>query len=189
MSNTVHTVSDRIRHTLTDLTETEHRMLSAMLRRSREQPAPETLTGEGLTFGERLADRIAAFGGSWTFIILFIGVLIVWTVLNTWLLSARGDTFDPYPFILLNLVLSMLAALQAPVILMSQNRQAAKDRQQVEYDFAVDTKAEMEIMALHQKLDDLREDQWRNLVAMQQEQIALLTRIVEERGGRRPDAS
>jgi uncharacterized membrane protein len=105
------------------------------------------------TFGERLADRVASFGGSWTFLILFSAVIIGWTVINSWML-ARG--FDPYPYILLNLFLSMLAAIQAPIIMMSQNRQAAKDRLTAAHDYEVNLKAEIEIMALHEKLDEIR---------------------------------
>jgi CRP/FNR family cyclic AMP-dependent transcriptional regulator len=107
-----------------------------------------------MTFGERIADRVATFGGSWTFIILFGGVLLVWIVANVLLLM---KPFDPYPFIFLNLVLSMLAAIQAPVIMMSQNRQSAKDRLNSDLDFKVNQKAEMEISQLHKKIDQLYE--------------------------------
>ncbi|MEQ1523941.1 MAG: DUF1003 domain-containing protein [Aestuariivirga sp.] len=105
------------------------------------------------TFGERLADRVASFGGSWTFLILFSAVIIGWVVLNTVMLAGG---FDPYPYILLNLFLSMLASIQAPVIMMSQNRQAAKDRLSAAHDYEVNLKAEIEIMALHEKLDEIR---------------------------------
>ncbi|HZN02887.1 MAG TPA: DUF1003 domain-containing protein [Candidatus Polarisedimenticolia bacterium] len=105
------------------------------------------------TFGERLADQVATFGGSWTFIIFFLLVLLAWIALNTWALAAQA--FDPYPYILLNLLLSCLAALQAPVILMSQNRQAAWDRQRAEEDYEINLKAELEIKALHDKIDGL----------------------------------
>jgi uncharacterized membrane protein len=134
-----------------------------------------------LTFGQRLADRVAAFGGSWTFILLFGALLLAWVVLNSWVLVRRGAAFDPYPYILLNLVLSMLAALQAPIIMMSQNRQAAKDRLDAAQDYDVNLKAELEIHALHAKLDHLREQQWAVLVGMQQEQLRLLTQLVQER--------
>jgi len=134
-----------------------------------------------LTFGQWLADRVAAFGGSWSFIIIFGAILLTWIVVNVLFLRWHGKTFDPYPFILLNLVLSSLAALQAPVIMMSQNRQAAKDRLHAEHDYQVNLKAELEILGLHQKLDALREQQWSELVAMQQEQIRMLSRLVEER--------
>lgn len=109
------------------------------------------------TFGERLADRIASFGGSWTFILLFIGAILAWVLINTVILAGWGsEAFDPYPFILLNLFLSMLASVQAPIIMMSQNRQSAKDRLQASHDYEVNLKAEIEIMALHEKLDELR---------------------------------
>lgn len=130
------------------------------------------------TFGERLADRIASFGGSWTFILLFFGVLAAWTGLNTFLLSPRGRAFDAYPYIFLNLMLSMLAALQAPVIMMSQQRQTARDRVDAQSDYEVNLKAEIEIRALHEKLDALREAQWAELVQLQHDQIAMLASLL-----------
>ena len=132
-----------------------------------------------LTFGQRLADKVAAFGGSWTFIVLFVAVLIAWVVLNSVILARRHQAFDPYPYILLNLFLSMTAAVQAPVIMMSQNRQAAKDRLDAAHDYEVNLKAEMEINHLHEKLDDLREQRWEELIALQQEQIALLRDLLK----------
>jgi uncharacterized membrane protein len=134
---------------------------------------------ERRTLGERVADRVAAFGGSWTFIGLFAAVLIAWVTLNTVILARRA--FDPYPYILLNLFLSMIAALQAPVIMMSQNRQAARDRLNAKIDYEVNLKAEMEIRALHDKLDALREAQWSELVRLQQEQLRLLTALLDAR--------
>lgn len=134
-------------------------------------------TAEKLTFGQRLADKVAAFGGSWPFIILFMCVLAAWIALNTFILLQDKKPFDPYPFILLNLVLSMLAAIQAPLIMMSQNRQAAHDRQGAEHDYEVNLKAELEIMALHEKLDALREQQWNQLMEVQQEQMAKLLEL------------
>lgn len=133
------------------------------------------------TFGQRAADTIAAFGGSWTFICLFIGVMFGWVVLNSFVLFHYGASFDPYPYILLNLMLSMLAAIQAPIILMSQNRQAQKDRLAAEHDYEVNLKAELEIMLLHEKLDRLREQQWRELLDMQGEQIRLLSELLADR--------
>ena len=132
------------------------------------------------TFGERLADRIASFGGSWTFILLFFGVLAAWTGLNTLLLTPRGRAFDAYPYIFLNLMLSMLAALQAPVIMMSQQRQTARDRVDAQSDYEVNLKAEIEIRALHEKLDALREAQWSHLVQLQHEQIAMLGSLLTD---------
>ena len=132
-----------------------------------------------LTFGQRLADRVAAFGGSWPFIILFHSGLVGWVILNSFVLT-RGATFDPYPYILLNLVLSMLAALQAPIIMMSQNRQSSKDRLDAENDYHVNVKAELEVMMLHQKLDDLSGEKWAALIEMQQTQIDALTKLLEK---------
>ncbi len=136
---------------------------------------------ETLTLGERLADRVASFGGSWPFIMIFGTILIVWVVLNSYLLVPRGDVFDPYPYILLNLFLSMLAAVQAPVILMSQNRYAAKDRLNAEHDYEVNLKAELEVKSLHDKLDLLTQQQWRELIEIQQEQIRLLMQLVRKK--------
>ncbi len=110
---------------------------------------------EQSTFGQRLADRIAAFGGSWTFIIIFATILICWMLINSVYLAAPKEAFDPYPFILLNLALSSLAALQAPIIMMTQNRQAAKDRMDITENYKVSLKTDLEIMRLHQKIDDL----------------------------------
>ncbi len=111
---------------------------------------------ERLTLGQRLADRVAAFGGSWPFILLFGAVMVLWIVINTWVLAERP--FDAYPYILLNLVLSMLAALQAPIIMMSQNRQAAKDRLQADLDYRINLKAELEVAHLHKKVDRIWEE-------------------------------
>jgi uncharacterized membrane protein len=133
------------------------------------------------TLGQRVADRVAAFGGSWTFLGLFAAVLAGWVLLNSVLLARRGAAFDPYPYILLNLFLSMLAAIQAPIIMMSQNRQAARDRLEAAHDYEVNLKAELEILSLHEKLDQLRDAQWRELVSMQQEQIRLLTALLAAR--------
>jgi uncharacterized membrane protein len=138
-----------------------------------------------LTFGERLADRVAAFGGSWTFIIVFWCVLLAWIVLNSLPAFSRGQPFDPYPYILLNLVLSMLAALQAPIIMMSQNRQAAKDRLQAHLDYQVNVRAELEISELHAKLDQLRNEQLAELIQVQREQIRLATALLEAQAGGR----
>lgn len=131
------------------------------------------------TRGQRAADAVASFGGSWLFVGLFGVTLVGWIAVNTVLLAWRGQTFDPYPFILLNLVLSMLAAIQAPVILMSQNRQGQKDRLHAEHDYEVNLKAELEIMLLHQKLDELRQTQWAELLDLQQQQLALLAGLVQ----------
>ena len=134
-----------------------------------------------LTFGERLSDRIADFGGSWKFIISFGAILLAWITLNSVAFANRG--FDPYPFILLNLILSSLAALQAPVIMMSQNRAEARDRLRGENDYKVNLKAELEIRHLHEKMDHLLRRQYQRLFEIQQIQIELL----EELGSRNRD--
>ena len=125
-----------------------------------------------LTFGERVADRVAEFGGSWRFIILFAVLLVLWLSVNS--AALLWSPFDPYPFILLNLVLSFLAALQAPIILMSQNRQEAKDRLRAEHDYAVNLKAELEIRHVTAKLDQLVTHQWQRLLDIQRLQLQLL---------------
>jgi uncharacterized membrane protein len=125
------------------------------LLRSHVSRNPNVEEEERLTFGERIADKVAAFGGSWTFIIIFGVILLSWAGLNTIILVQRA--FDPYPYILLNLFLSMLAALQAPVIMMSQNRQATKDRLKADLDYEVNMKAELEVAQLHRKIDRLSE--------------------------------
>jgi len=128
-----------------------------------------------LTFGDRMADRLAAYGGSWKFILSFLAVIFGWIVINTMLLIRRP--FDPFPFILLNLVLSCLAAFQAPVIMMSQNRQDAKDRLRSEHDYRVNLKAELEIRYLHQKLDHFLKKEWQTLLEIQEIQIDLMNEL------------
>ncbi len=148
---------------------------------SRRQPIahhPAALPALPPTRGQRAADAVTAFGGSWRFVGLFAAVMVLWVGLNMLLLSAHGNTFDPYPFILLNLFLSMLAAVQAPIILMSQNRQSEKDRITATHDYEVNLKAELEIMLLHDKLDGLRQQQWSELLALQTEQMRLLSALV-----------
>ena len=130
------------------------------------------------TFGQRAADAVAKFGGSWTFIILFGIVLVCWVILNSAILANYNKAFDPYPYILLNLFLSMLASIQAPIILMSQNRQAQLDRINAEHDYEVNLKAELEIMLLHEKVDLLREGQWGELLGIQKQQLQLLSDLI-----------
>eukprot|EP00913_Durusdinium_trenchii_P010599 g9943.t1 len=126
------------------------------------------------TFGEKVADRVASFGGSWTFILSFVAVLVVWMAINV--VGIMAEPFDPYPFILLNLVLSCLAALQAPVIMMSQRRQEDKDRLRAENDYKINLRAELEIRQLHEKIDHQMARQWERLAELQQIQIELLER-------------
>ena len=131
-----------------------------------------------ITMGQRAADAVARFGGSWTFIGIFAAIMLVWVALNSYILVNYNKSFDPYPYILLNLFLSMLASIQAPIILMSQNRHAEKDRLDAEHDYEVNLKAELEIMLLHEKIDLLREGQWAELLAIQQEQLKLIGSLV-----------
>ncbi len=141
---------------------------------------------ERATTGQRLADRIAQFGGSWTFILFFLSFLVFWVVLNTVVLGPRQKAFDPFPYIFLNLFLSMIAALQAPVIMMSQNRASERDRLHAAHDYEVNLESELEIRELHDKFDTLREREWTHLVQLQQQQIDMLTRLLD-RGTRAAD--
>ncbi len=131
-----------------------------------------------LSFGQKLADRIAAFGGSWTFIIAFFCFILFWIATNVFWMMNKG--FDPYPFILLNLILSCLAALQAPVIMMSQNRQEEKDRERSKDDYMINLKSELEIRMLHEKMDHLMLRQQQEMFEIQQIQIEMMSEILEK---------
>ncbi len=133
---------------------------------------------ETLTRGQKLSDKVAQFGGSWRFIILFGVILTIWIIFNALALGAWR--FDPYPFILMNLILSCIAAMQAPIIMMSQNRQEEKDRMRSENDYLINLKAEMQIRSLNQKIDLLLEEQIKTLFETQQEQFDLLKKIHEK---------
>jgi uncharacterized membrane protein/uncharacterized membrane protein YeaQ/YmgE (transglycosylase-associated protein family) len=154
------------------LGDVERRVLATVLRR-RPIVDPAKAFDAQLTFGQRLADRVAAFGGSWTFIGIFAVVILAWIMMN----DTIARPFDPYPYILLNLMLSCLAAIQAPVIMMSQNRQAAHDRLEARSDYEVNLRAEVEIMSLHAKLDDVRGSEWQQFLDLQREQLACLKRL------------
>jgi uncharacterized membrane protein len=129
-----------------------------------------------MTFGERLSDKVAKFGGSWRFIIIFMAVLWIWILVNSLILGAKA--FDPFPYILMNLILSCIAAIQAPIIMMSQNRKEAKDRQRAENDYMVNLKSEIEIRNLHRKMDLNMEDQFQHLFEIQQKQLELMQQIL-----------
>jgi uncharacterized membrane protein len=144
----------------------EHEVLTSNTEKSFER---------GLTFGQRMADRVAAFGGSWSFLILFAIFMAIWIVSNS--IALLAHPFDPYPFILLNLILSCIAAVQAPIIMMSQNRQEAKDRVRGQHDYQINLKAELEIRHLHEKMDHLLSRQWDRLIEIQQVQLELLTEL------------
>jgi uncharacterized membrane protein len=134
-----------------------------------------TTYSEGISFGARISDSVAKFGGSWKFIITFFVILGLWIIMNSIFLFSK--IFDPYPFILLNLILSCLAAIQAPIIMMSQNRQEAKDRIRSENDYKVNLKAEIEIRTLHEKIDHLLLDQWSRMMQIQQIQLDMLEEL------------
>jgi uncharacterized membrane protein len=155
-----------------ELTALDNEVLESLRQQEIVSQNPELDQETGSTAGERLADRVAAFGGSWRFIILFAVILLSWIAVNSVVLIVRP--FDPYPFIFLNLILSCLAAIQAPVIMMSQNRQEARDRQHARHDYQVNLKAELEIRHLHQKIDHLLSHQWERLVEIQNIQIELI---------------
>ncbi|WP_113925953.1 DUF1003 domain-containing protein [Cognataquiflexum aquatile] len=135
-------------------------------------------TDPPLTLGQRLADKIATFGGSWTFIIVFFSFIMIWMMVNIWVLATRP--FDPFPFILLNLILSCLAAIQAPIIMMSQNRQEQKDRQRSEHDYKINLKAELEIKLLSEKIDHLLVHQSRKLLEIQELQTDYLEDLMKK---------
>lgn len=165
-----------------DLTKLDEEVVESLHKHEvlSERPLSETEEVQQLTFGQRVADKIADFGGSWTFIISFCTFLALWIVINAGVLLSRP--FDPYPFILLNLMLSFLASLQAPVIMMSQNRQEARDRQHAEGDYKVNLKAELEIRHLHEKMDYLLHQHTTRLMEVQQIQIDLLRDLAHGRG-------
>ena len=133
---------------------------------------------EVLTPGQRISDKVARFGGSWAFIITFMVILFVWILFNV--IAATKMIFDPYPFILMNLILSCIAALQAPIIMMSQNRQEEIDRKRSENDYLINMKAELEIRELNQKVDMLLEDQIKVLFESQAKQLEILKKIHDE---------
>ena len=167
---------------ITNLLKTEdeqlkklHRLISDSLHKD-ETISQKLLSDENKnTLGERLADKIARFGGSWKFIIIFVSVLFIWIAINSYLFFTHP--FDPYPFILLNLILSFIAALQAPVIMMSQNRQEQKDRKRAEDDYVINLKAEIEIRDLHQKVDLLMMEQMKTLLDIQKVQVQLIEKL------------
>jgi uncharacterized membrane protein len=158
------------------LSERESRVITALAKRTQVSRDANHAFDRDRGFGNRLADRVASFGGSWTFIIIFLVLLLAWVALNGVILIG-SPAFDPYPFIFLNLILSMLAALQAPIIMMSQNRQAARDRLAAGLDYEINLKAEIEIMELHEKLDQIRTTHLSALLRTQQEQLQILVRM------------
>ena len=161
------------------LSELEKEVIDSLHKNQTIADDIDQTTEENLSYGQRLADRIASFGGSWTFIIIFFAILFSWISLNLYFFT---QPFDPFPFILLNLILSCLAALQAPVIMMSQNRQEEKDRERSKHDYQVNLKAELEIRMLHEKMDHLILIQQQKLFEMQKIQIEMLQEITNRLG-------
>ncbi|PAP93305.1 DUF1003 domain-containing protein [Mesorhizobium wenxiniae] len=182
MNKTIEELANRwLKRKPDGLSAPENRVLQSTLERTTISKDTNKAVAFHQTFGDRLADTIARIGGSWSFILGFIAFLILWTAGNVWLLSR--DAFDPYPFIFLNLVLSMIAALQAPVIMMAQNRQTERDRIDAAHDYEVNLKAEIEIMALHEKLDELRHSQivgMRDEIAQLAEQVKRIDEILSK---------
>lgn len=162
-----------------DVTRLEQEVLDSLSKQELLAQNINTEFDSQLSFGERVADKMAEFGGSWAFLLSFGGVLMCWIIVNAGLLLRHP--FDPYPFILLNLVLSCLASVQAPVIMMSQNRQESKDRLRAEHDYQINLKAELEIRQLHIKLDQLLNHQWQHLLEIQQVQTELMEEIAERK--------
>lgn len=162
-----------------ELTDLEQEVVLSMQNHELITKNVEVELDENWTFAERLADKIASFGGSWTFLILFFIFLAAWIVINTTVVMLHP--IDPYPFIFLNLVLSCVAAVQAPIIMMSQNRQEAKDRLRSQHDYQINLKAELEIRHLHEKIDHLLSHQWERLAQIQEIQLDLLSEMNKRR--------
>ena len=159
-----------------DLTKLEQAVLTTL---NKETTITDKVDEEpkNYSFGQRIADKVAEFGGSWTFIITFLAFIVLWISLNMFIYLNKG--FDPYPFILLNLILSCIAALQAPVIMMSQNRQEEKDRERAKNDYMINLKSELEIRMLHEKIDHLIMHQEESLIEIQRVQIDMMNDIIE----------
>ena len=168
-------ISEFLNKKLGNLTEVEKQVIQSVSKNTMISTEVEEDEQE-ITFGQKLADKVAEFGGSWGFIIFFMSFLVVWILLNVFWLSNHG--FDPYPFILLNLILSCIAAIQAPVIMMSQNRQEEKDRERAKKDYKINLKSELEIRELHEKIDHLIIHYQQDLLEIQKTQIDLLENIL-----------
>lgn len=178
MNEQVRLLAEQLLATGSDqLSDRERRVVAWLAKRAQISRNVNHAFEEHRTFGDRLADRVATFGGSWTFILIFVGILLLWIALNSFILIRGPGAFDPYPYIFLNLMLSMVAALQAPIIMMSQNRQAARDRLAAGLDYEINLKAEIEIMELHEKLDQIRSTHLAELLRAQQEQLQLLLQL------------
>ncbi len=173
---------EQLEHERGELSEVEREIAGKAARHLTLAEDIEREFAANTTRGQRLADRVSQIGGSWPFVIWFFVVLVVWIVINGVLFANKA--FDPYPFILLNLLLSCLAAVQAPIIMMAQNRMSQRDRRQADQDFRVNLKAEIEVATLHEKVDHLLHAQWNRMVELQQLQLDLLQELARRRGDR-----
>ena len=170
-------IADFLQQELGQLDEMETKVMQSLREKTLISDNPDDDDDAGSsTFGQRVADKVASFGGSWTFIIIFVTFLLGWIAANIFLLANKG--WDPYPFILLNLILSCVAALQAPVIMMSQNRQGEKDREKAQNDYMVNLKSELEIRMLHEKIDHLILHQEQSLIEIQKVQVDMMNDIL-----------
>lgn len=166
-----------IKEDIGDITDAEREVIGSITEDELLSENIDLREDKTATIGEKLADKVAAFGGSWTFITIFFLILLLWMGFNVVMLHDKG--FDPYPFILLNLVLSCLAAIQAPIIMMSQNRQESKDRERGEHDYKINLKAELEIRMLHEKIDHLLLEQNKKLLELQQTQNEMFSQVAK----------
>lgn len=171
-------IEEFLKNQVGDLSELDNTVLDSLKDKTTLSDKLDDEDGESaMTFGQRIADQVASFGGSWTFIISFAVFLFAWILINVYWLANRA--FDPYPFILLNLILSSLAAIQAPVIMMSQNRQEDKDRERGKKDYMINLKSELEIRMLHEKIDHLINNQQQDIIEIHKVQIEMLNDILK----------
>jgi len=171
-------VTDYLKNEVGELSDLEKKVLHSVTSNQTLTDKLDDVDEKKTTFGQRVADKVATFGGSWTFILSFGGFLVVWIAINILWLSNKG--FDPYPFILLNLILSCIAALQAPVIMMSQNRQEEKDRERAKKDYMVNLKSELEIRTLNEKIDHFIMDQQQEFMELQKAQMDIMKEILKQ---------
>jgi uncharacterized membrane protein len=171
-------IADFLQKEIGELTLLEQKVVNTLIDNSTiSDKIEDSNRNETITFGQRLADKVASFGGSWTFIVSFGIFITIWISLN--ILFLQSNSFDPFPFILLNLILSCIAALQAPVIMMSQNRQEEKDRERSKKDYMINLKSELEIQILHEKIDHLMLHQQQDLIELQKVQIEMMNDILK----------
>jgi len=171
-------IADFLQKEIGELSLLEQKVVNTLMDNSTISDKIEDSTrNETITFGQKLADKVASFGGSWTFIVSFGIFITIWILLN--ILILQSNNFDPYPFILLNLILSCIAALQAPVIMMSQNRQEEKDRERSKKDYMINLKSELEIQILHEKIDHLMLHQQQDLIELQKVQIEMINEVLK----------